>query len=235
MASMAIDGTYNVRGVGDSSAPWLVRSATLDAITDAGASALAGLGVALVVDLREDAERGAVRHGIPVLNVPIFRAPDGPPLTGTLEDVYATLIGARGRELTSAVAAIADSAGPVLVHCAAGKDRTGLVVALTLLAAGVPEDDVVDDYTLSATEVRLFHRELAEIALRALPLTEEEHASALRLHLDSPAVALRHALRGLESVGGAEAYLLRHGLTVEQFHALRDRFADGHPDTRPLD
>lgn len=231
MASIAIDGTYNVRSVGSSSAPWLMRSATLDGITDAGTAALARLGVALVVDLRENVERGVVHHSIPVLNLPIFRTPDGPPVTGTLEGIYESLISTRGPELTAAVAAIADSPGPVLVHCTAGKDRTGLVIALTLLAAGDSEENVIYDYTLSAIEVRLYRRELAEFALRALPLTEEEHASSLRLHLDSPATALRHALHSLSRFGGIEPYLLRHGLTVEHFHSLRDRFAGVHDES----
>ncbi len=36
-----------------------------------------------------------------------------------------------------------------MVHCTAGKDRTGLAVALLLLALGVPEETVIADYTLS--------------------------------------------------------------------------------------
>lgn len=45
--------------------------------------------------------------------------------------------------------ALSDSAGPVLVHCTVGKDRTGLVAALLLLACGVRPADVIADYVLS--------------------------------------------------------------------------------------
>jgi hypothetical protein len=224
MTSIAIEGTYNARQVGPDSTPWLVRAASLDGVTDAGSAALTGLGLALVVDLREDEERGFARHRVPIRHIPIYRSREGSPVTGTLEESYETMILTRGQELTAAVAAIADSPGPVLVHCTTGKDRTGLVVALALLAGGLPEEDIVDDYALSATDVGVARRSWAETALRALGLGDEEYAAALRLHLGSPSSAIRHALHILTRFGGAEAYLLRHGLTVDHFHALRDRF-----------
>lgn len=51
--------------------------------------------------------------------------------------------------------ALADSDGAVLVHCAAGKDRTGLICALTHHLAGVHRDDMVQDYLLTNDEARM--------------------------------------------------------------------------------
>jgi protein tyrosine/serine phosphatase len=48
--------------------------------------------------------------------------------------------------------ALAAARGPVLIHCAAGKDRTGLLAALTHHVAGVGDDDIVDDYLLTNNE-----------------------------------------------------------------------------------
>ena len=228
MATITLDGAYNARTLGSSPDAWIVRSAALDTLTDAGAAAINALELALVIDLREQSERGIVLHGAPVLHNPIFCAVDGPPLSGTLEEVYENLLLTRGAELTRAVAAIADADGPVLVHCTAGKDRTGLVVALALLAAGVPRHTVISDYARSTIEVEPRRPHIAEATLAALELDPlgDLHTSSLRLHLQSPAEALQHALGVLDRFNGVENYLLRHGLTIEQFSVLRDRLGD---------
>lgn len=219
MAALTVDGTYNVRGFGRPGEPWLVRAAALDGLTEAGSSALRELGIGLILDLRDAPEQPAADHDIAVLNVPIYRT--GAPASGVLEDVYENLLLTRGPELTTAVAAIADATEPVLVHCAAGKDRTGLVIALSLLVAGATEDEVIADYMLSAAEVHRRRAALAARQLRDLELTERERASALRLHLDSPEPALRHAFDVLQTRGGVTAYLLDNGLTPQQLHSLR--------------
>lgn len=54
--------------------------------------------------------------------------------------------------------ALADSDGPILVHCAAGKDRTGIICALTHHVAGVHEDDIQADYLLTNDPERLTNR-----------------------------------------------------------------------------
>jgi protein-tyrosine phosphatase len=51
--------------------------------------------------------------------------------------------------------ALADADGPVLVHCAAGKDRTGIICALTHHIAGVHPDDAIADYLLTNDEARI--------------------------------------------------------------------------------
>lgn len=188
MSHLNIDGAQGVRSVGWPLAPWLMRAASLDDVTPAGAAELNRLGVALVVDLREDEERAGAPLPLPVRHIPIRRVPEGLPSTATLRDVQARRINACGPELAAAVAAIAESPGPVLVHCGTGEERTDLVVALTGLAAGMAEAGGSDDAAVSAT-------------------------------------ALRNALADLTHSGGVEPYLLRHGLTVDHFHSLRDRIA----------
>jgi protein-tyrosine phosphatase len=55
----------------------------------------------------------------------------------------------RPEEVTGALRAIATAPGAAIVHCAAGKDRTGVIVALTLTAAGVEPDVIIEDYVAS--------------------------------------------------------------------------------------
>jgi protein tyrosine phosphatase (PTP) superfamily phosphohydrolase (DUF442 family) len=222
MSGITIEGTYNARWatLSPGRTPWLARTASLDSVSAAGAAQIASLGFALVLDLREDGERALPTHGVAVTHVPLFRLPDGPPASGTLERLYEFLLVERAPQLAEAVAAIADASGPVLVHCTAGKDRTGLVVALALLAAGHDETDVVADYALS-TGVRAERKAIAEATLLPMNLDAADHAASLRLHLDSPAEAMQHALRTLSVLGGAEAFLIRNGLRAEQLQALR--------------
>lgn len=225
MAGIDIEGSYNARwSAGHDTG--LLRSASLDGVGAAGAAQLGTLGVQLVVDLREPGERTEPTHGIPVVSIPLYSLPAGPPLTGDLESVYDFLLRERGAELTRAVAAIADATGAVLVHCTAGKDRTGLVVALALAAAGHSDTVIVDDYALSGPVVRPHRTAAAETALHGFDLTADARARSLRLHLDSPPEAMRHALGTLAELGGAVAYLSRHGLTAGQLQALRGLLAE---------
>lgn len=233
MHTIQLDGTYNARAAGSSSSPWLVRSAAPDALTDGGQAALAALDVRLVVDLRETIERplDARGPGRPVRSVPLYGTPSGPPAIGSLEAVYASLITTRGQAIAEAVGAIADALddaeGAVLVHCTAGKDRTGLVVALVLLAVGQPADEVVADYAASGVSVSLHRAEVVDGVLDELGLDDDARAEALRLHLDSPAEVMRGAIDRIDALGGARAYLLGHGVTAEQLDRLQSRALAG--------
>ncbi|WP_232527894.1 tyrosine-protein phosphatase [Microbacterium suaedae] len=218
MRSIAVDGLFNVRAIG-AQAPWLVRSGATDGLTKAGERALRTLGVSVVIDLREPDEADGVRHGIPALPVPVYG--EAPPQTGRIEDIYVSLLRERGPALTSAVAHIADAEGAALVHCTAGKDRTGLVVALARRVAGDADADIIDDYARSGPEVRPVREAVAR------DLADAADASArpdvLRLHLDSPPEAIASALALVDELGGTEAYLRGHGLGGDRIAALRRR------------
>lgn len=218
---MAVHGLVNARWTGDTR-PWLMRSAAPDALDDAGVTTLRRLGVTVVVDLREPGEAGvgtSAPLGIPVVPVPLYGGPL--PRTGRLEDIYEKLLRHRGTALATAVGVIADAEGAALVHCTAGKDRTGLVVALARLLAGTDPADVLDDYALSGDQVRPVRLAQAEALAGTLP--PGERAEVLRLHLESPPEALRHALTVLDGLGGVETYLTDHGLTPEQAGSLRHK------------
>lgn len=226
VTAVVIDGTFNSRVLIDAAGErWLYRSAQLDAITDEGLDQLTANGVALVLDLREAVERDTPRHGVPVHHVPLYRRAEGPPSTGTLREVYHELIThrARARALVRAVAVIADAEGPVLVHCAVGKDRTGLVVALALRAAGVPVPNVLADYALSAREVSTHRSDTVVATLAALTLDDHERRAATELHLHSPPEAMAGALREVDSHGGIDRYLFDNGLSKAQLTRLRVR------------
>lgn len=222
---LAVQGTYNLRPAGG--APWLYRSAAIDGIDGDDVEALRGAGIERVIDLRDECERPAGATGIPTTHIPIYDLPDGPPQAGTLQAVYRLMLFERGPMLASAVSAIARFESPVLVHCTAGKDRTGLVVALALLAAGIAEADVIDDYAASGAEVGLRRRDLVATILDELGLDGRERADALELHLGSPADALAGAIADIRRrFGSVSEYLLGHGVTGADLARLRERAAD---------
>lgn len=103
---------------------------------------------------------------------------------------------------------VADSEGPVVVHCAAGKDRTGLIVALTHLIAGVHRDDIVADYLLTndpetfAVHAPIWAEEIAKQRGRA-PSMEAMHVA-----MGVEAEYLDRAMGVIEATyGGVEGYL----------------------------
>ena len=207
-------GIFNLRTIG-APTPWLVRTGAPEQITETGKSVLADALVTVVIDLREPNEVPARRADLPIINIPLYGTT--PPAIGTLEAVYESLLRDRGDALTKVVGAVADAQGAALVHCTAGKVRTGLVVALARLAAGDSESDVIDDYATSGAEVRPVRLAHAETIAAA----SEDSASIMRLHLDSPPAAMHHALAVIAEWGGATEYLRAHGITEAQLAALR--------------
>lgn len=218
-AAIHIDGAFNARLFG-AAMPWLLRSSALDTLTADGRSTLEELGVRLVIDLRERGEGGAAAHDIPVEKIPIYDAAEVP-ATGRIESIYDRVINERGEALTAAVAAIADATGPVAVHCTIGKDRTGLILALALSAAGVSDEDVIADYARSGSEVMPHRRAHVEHLLAGMNLTDADRADAWRLNLHSPPEAMQHLINRLQDWGGAVEYLLAHGLRSSQLATLQ--------------
>lgn len=220
MREIEVEGLFNVRVIGDDR-PWLLRTGAPEGIRPAGVDTLRALGVSVIIDLREKTERGLVTHGIPVRGVSIYGTT--PPDIGRLEDIYEALLRERGDALARAVAEIADAEGIAVVHCTAGKDRTGLVVALARLAAGEIEADVIADYERSGDQVRPVRAGHAQGIAAAAAV--EERGEILRLHLESPAEAMQHAVHVIDAFGGAARYLRAHGLSEGRLELLREKHA----------
>ncbi|HUQ00246.1 MAG TPA: tyrosine-protein phosphatase [Aeromicrobium sp.] len=111
---------------------------------------------AVVIDLRSPLEllEGHPLDGLGarVVNLPLLESlrPGHHHDDGTLAGLYRLVHDTAAHLLVDLVTEIADAAGPVLVHCAAGKDRTGIGVALVLRLLGVDRDNVMADYLLTS-------------------------------------------------------------------------------------
>jgi hypothetical protein len=122
----------------------------------------------------------------------------------------------------AAVAAIADApAGTVVVHCMAGRDRTGMLVALVLAAAGVPDEVIAADYSYSAECLRERHERVLAAAA-----TAAERAELAELQASPPEAILGMLRVVTERYGDARGYLLDNGLSPAQLDRLLARLVE---------
>ncbi|KRE37929.1 protein tyrosine phosphatase [Janibacter sp. Soil728] len=130
---------------------------------------------------------------------------------------YTGYLTKRPDSVAAALAAVRDSAGGAVVHCAAGKDRTGTVVGMALSVAGVPEEEIISDYVRTAERLERIMERLVRVEPynRALPthtleeqLPRAESMEAVLTHLD-------------EGYGGAVGWLTASGWTDADVEALR--------------
>jgi protein-tyrosine phosphatase len=135
----------------------------------------------------------------------------------------------RPESVVSALRDIAEAPGAALVHCAAGKDRTGVVVALALLVAGVSRDDVVADYVATGEVIeqimaRLHPRPIYTKGIEDVPL--DEHA---------PRAAAMEAFLDLvdSRLDGLEQWLSGQGFGAEEQERLKAKLLERDPRTIP--
>lgn len=151
----------------------------------------------------------------------------------TLQELYLAMIehgAATFADCARAVAAPEDPQRPgVLIHCTAGKDRTGVAVALLLDAVGVRREAIVADYTRSQDQLAGAWAERMLEGLRRAgipPLPEIE-----QLACASPAAAIEAVLAAVDARGGTAAYLREGGLSEEELGALCTTLRDGAADS----
>jgi protein-tyrosine phosphatase len=217
----------------------LYRSGSLGSLTPAGQQTLTALHVGSIIDLRSTAERArdpgnwlaASGQGYWSRDYAISQGDMarvfGDPTRLTAEAMRAMMLGsyrtlpyeqAPGyRELFARLVA---GKGPVVVNCTAGKDRTGIAVALVLTAIGVPYDAVRDDFLLSngAPGMDGLQRGLSG-PLAKLPADVAAPLIGVEpLYLDAAFAAMR------EKNGSVEAYLRDElGVGANEIALLRRR------------
>jgi protein-tyrosine phosphatase len=201
----------------------LVRTDSHSKLTPEGVAAVHAYGVSRIIDLRRDRECRASLSPFAsdplYLNIQVQDPADPDHETLSLAEIYITMLGLRPQLFTAAVAAIADAPrGAVVVHCAGGKDRTGVVVAMALHVAGVAEETIAADYAL--TEARLAE-ESAAFLEGVADLTLRENYRRLQ---PTPPSNMLQVLDHLDRrYGGAAGYLEAGGMTAAQVSALRER------------
>jgi len=218
----------------------LVRSDVLTRLTPSGRRALVDHGVRTVVDVRTREEIGR-DVDYPFRN---SRAESDPAyvhvsfVVDLTDEQNARLQAALGtawnlgelnrvdvdlhRAGIGAIAAAVADAGPggVLIHCHAGKDRTGMSVGILLSLAGVSDDDVADDYALTM----LAYEQLIDEWIASVEEADRERMRQLAKPTREAMLEMLAHVK--ERYGGAESYLRGAGVTDDQIKAIRSRLIE---------
>jgi protein-tyrosine phosphatase len=224
----------------------LLRSENLQELTPADVGRLVGeYGLTTVVDLRSTVELttegpapldavASVRHAHhPVLRefLDASQTASAALLTEALEadrerfaddpmcGHYLGYLENRPEEVIGALRSITTAPGAAIVHCAAGKDRTGVVIALALTVAGVVPEVIVDDY--AATNDRL--EAIVGRLSRSKMYTGDVNSRPVRAH-EARAETMRAFLEQLDArYGGLPSWLDDHGFTEAEVTVLHDK------------
>jgi len=223
--------TFNFRAVapGALRPGALYRSDALHRVNAEGRQRIRELGIGGVIDLRSAFDRriggrdrlrgtGAVRTSVPLAG----GATKVDPAAVTLRGVYRMLLEQHPAQFGQVLRMIADAEAPMLVHCTAGKDRTGLVSALALAAVGIGRDAIVADYAATAANLA---GEWTEGMLRTVrrfrvPITD----NLVEILAASPPEALLDTFDWLdEHHDGVDGYLSAIGVDDAARERLRTR------------
>ena len=206
----------------------LLRADDLAQLTPQGLEALRDYGVTTVLDLRwaDEARRypSQVRQVLPEVRYVHL------PLLSATEDEWRRRSGEvskeawacvalqkAGAELRQVLTVIATAPpGPLLFHCVAGKDRTGLVAAVLLTLAEVTPEAIAGDYAESGSNLREGYLK------RFADADPERIMEAIRC----PEEGVHNMLSFLAAAGGVRAWLRRLGLTQRQLAALEARLRE---------
>ena len=221
---VTIDGRRVRRGA-------LIRSDQLCRLSDGGRSDLVAHGVRTVIDLRNPAEAQKDpdpiwhEHGVDYLLIPqqseqLWRDLD--PVTRTRSERDCAVIDRRSEQIVAMARAVANAVpGGVLIHCLAGKDRTGIAVAILLSLIGVSEDDIAIDYSLTVPNLA------AELASALADAPDDEARARLVRSYDASVETMLATLAHLRTRhGGAAAYLARAGLSDADVERIRARLLE---------
>lgn len=132
---------------------------------------------------------------------------------------YAGYLSRRAASVSAAVDVISRSEGATVVHCAAGKDRTGTVVALTLDAIGVEPEAIIEDYALTAERLELIVGRL---------MTSDSYAAALQTQKLEDQLPRPETMASILSMlhddhGGGAEWLRSQGWSTDDLDRLRHK------------
>jgi protein-tyrosine phosphatase len=196
----------------------VVRADWLPGLSEAGREALVEYGVSLVVDLRS--ERDDDEQPLPL---PVQREPMDPRLVAaawewpSMHDAYLALADRYRGALARTLTALGSADPPVVVHCAGGRDRTGIACGMAQWLAGVEPEAMAADHALSDESWAPFNKEW-------LAQAPDEAERERRLRVSQPAGrTLVDVLEEIDRREGIRSLLLRAGADATALDRLVTR------------
>lgn len=212
---LPMEGVYNMRDLGGyrtvygKYVKWktLLRSDDMNKLTSADQDYLGLLPLRVVIDFRGEAEKKAAPDYLPqtvskYIPLPIEAGDmsgiahfDKTNLVAAMEGVYAYIIRNAQETYSQFFHIVSEETNtPLLFHCSAGKDRTGIAAALLLLALGVERETVMEDYLLSSEHIARKYEFITNDHPELKPLT-----TVRREYLESAFRVIDNEYEGIDS------------------------------------
>ena len=207
----------------------VVRADNLNKLALVGVVAMVEYGVRTVIDLRDPRElekfpnplAAAPPLGVVFANVPLISDAEWEAIKdpGRTAEGYVLTARLSHTNIANAFAALSDATpGTVVIHCHAGKERTGIVAALLLSLAGVSDETVAADWTASHAYLQPLYEEW--LANERDPAIRAKRSEGFVMHAEHIVDVLTYVRR---THGSIEEYLLAGGVTAEQLVRARRR------------
>lgn len=209
----------------------LVRADSLDRLNASGWQALRDYGIRTIIDLRNDHERDpyiddAATGGMNILHLPhdgiedreFWTPPSGKLFVGGTPLYYRDHLIKMPERSARVLKAISDASddGGILIHCIAGRDRTGMITLLLLAMLGVPAEQITEDYHFSDLRLRTHYASTGQ----------RDPAPLLMQYLATQGTSAKELISEMVSGFDYMAHLRRGGLDDNDVKRLRSRFLE---------
>ena len=234
---IALEGSYNIRDVGGYATldghvtRWrtLLRADSPNNLPLASQQTLLEYPIHTIIDLRRTAELQkspnifAQSTHVKYVNISLLEDEGKVTQVQSLEALYCLMLDTSQEQIKLVMETMAqDDTFPCLLHCAIGKDRTGLITALLLSLSSVPSTTIADDYALS--------EQYLDPLLKAMRLRAQhrgEDVSRLAWLIRSRKETMHATLAYLEErYGNTASYLSMLGITDQQMDAIRSQLVE---------
>jgi protein-tyrosine phosphatase len=232
-----LEGSYNIRDIGGyatldgHSTRWgtLLRADSPNNLPLASQRVLLDYPIHTIIDLRRSLELQrspnifAQSPSVKYVNISLLEDENKVMQVQSLEALYLLMLDTAQEQIKLVIETMAqEDAFPCLVHCAIGKDRTGLITALVLSLSNVPATTIADDYALSEQYLDPLFK-----ALRPKTEQREEDLERLAWLIRSRKETMLATLSYLEEkYGDVRSYLSTLGISNQQMNAIHSRLVE---------